>query len=209
MGLCRVPYISLDNKHYRPSLEVIFHFNKVSTPITFGLVDSGADHIVIPYSLGSRIGLPSPTNQEQLLSASGVGGSVNYVEKQCTVFLINKPNKLMYGFKETVWWIYPNKALLKQMSDLMARHQRLKKYQDQCKPNTELGGYFKNEMNTVFHELVSLNNKLEEAGVLLGRPFFNNFRFIQFFQKDRGVEKTCFFNYQINKKKVNSTIKLP
>ena len=43
-----------------------------------------------------------------------------------------------------------------------------------------------------------LNRK---TGILLGRPFFDNFDFIQFCHKNRYREDKCFFNYKVAKGK--------
>ena len=53
-------------------------------------------------------------------------------------------------------------------------------------------------MKGTIDSLVGISNKLE-TGVLLGRPFFDNFDFIQFIHQDRNREDKCYFNYKVAK----------
>lgn len=198
---CRVPYTDIGGRH-RPYLEVVFsdetrgkHSNK-----TFAMVDSGADHTVIPYSLGSAIGLAAPTEAEQLANVSGVGGNLSYIERKCHIYLANRATNKVYVFKETVWWIHPDAATLAQQQQLIQTFGSFANLQTQTIPSTELHVHFENEKLRVIGELTKISNRLETS-VLLGRPFFDNFEFIQFFHRDRSREDKASFNYKVANKK--------
>lgn len=203
---CKVPYTAIGGKH-RPYLEVIFSnklLNKDSNK-TLAMVDSGADHTVIPYSIGVLIGLTEPTESEKLASVSGVGGNLSYIVRKCQINVINKQKNEIYGFDETVWWIYPDAETQKQQNDLIKKFQDLQKLQNQCFPNTELHSHFNVQMQQTIQDITKIGNRLETS-VLLGRPFFDNFEFIQFFHKDRNKEDKCFFNYKTIESKIVETL---
>ncbi len=198
---CKVPYTSIAGRH-RPYLEVSFLNTDVSKSSnkTFAIVDSGADHTIIPYSIGELIGLSAPTEQEKLASVTGVGGNLSYIERKCRIYILNRKENIYYGFDETVWWIYPDAGMQEERKKLVKSYFDLKNLHDQCIPGTELQKHFQNQMDQTIAGLNQISNRLE-TGVLLGRPFFNNFDYIQFFHKDREKEEKCFFNYKITKGK--------
>ena len=198
----KVPYTIFEGKH-RPYLEVVFHNqkNSNSSSKTLAMVDSGADHTLIPFSTGLSIGLEIPSDTERLANVSGVGGgSLSYIERECNIYVSNLLNNKVYIFKETVWWVYPDNRTLQQQKNLIERYKLENELKADCKEGTKLFSHFERQMEQVIQELISLNNRLE-PGVLLGRPFFDNFEFIQFCHKDREREDKCFFNYKVKKGK--------
>ena len=203
---CKVPY-TLINGRYRPYLEIIFHNPKInkSTSKTFAMVDSGADHTVIPFSMGKLIGLDDPNEAEVLANVSGVGGNLSYIQRDCNIYLTNQLKKEIYVFKETVWWIYPDKNTLDEQKRLIDEFTNFNNLQQQCKPDTELFKHFQIQQNLTIAKLSGISNKLE-TGILLGRPFFDNFEFIQFLHKDRNQEDKCYFNYKVKNSKIIETL---
>lgn len=202
----RVPYTNFNWRH-RPYLEVLFFnpaLNKVSQK-TLALVDSGADHTVIPYSIGSYIALENPTGEERLANVSGVGGNLSYIERNCHIYLYNRFKNEIYTFNETVWWIYPDNETQKRTRELFDNYRGLENLKRQCIRDTDLMKYFESEMKKVIADITTINNKLE-VNVLLGRPFFDNFDFVQFFHKDRQREDICSFNYKVKAHKIIQTI---
>lgn len=198
---CKAPYTIIGGKH-RPYLEVVFNNkkNNKNSSKTFALVDSGADHTVIPFSLGTSIGLQKPTEEEKLASVGGVGGNLSYIERECNLYMVNRLKNEIYVFKETVWWIYPDDSTQKRQAELLESYKSLSGLKSQCYSGTELHTHFENQMKGVMREIIDINNKLDTS-VLLGRPFFDNFDFIQFCHKDREMEEKCFFNYKVTKGK--------
>ncbi len=194
---CRVPYTEVDGKH-RPYLEVVFSnpTSHQNSNKTLAMVDSGADHTVMPFSLGTSIGLPIPTETEILANANGVGGNISYIERQCQIRLANKTTNRVYVFNETVWWIYPDAATQAEQRRLAKNLTELTDLQNQCLPNTNLHHHFEAQKTQVIQEFLKISNRLE-TNVLLGRPFFDNFEFIQFIHKDRNREAACYFNYKV------------
>ncbi|MEW6617370.1 MAG: hypothetical protein AB1333_03040 [Patescibacteria group bacterium] len=160
------------------------------------MVDSGADHTVIPFSIGAFIGLTEPTQEEKLANVSGVGGNLSYIERKCRIYVANRMRNKTYGFDETVWWIYPDADTQKQQESLAKTLQELQVLQAQSYPGSDLFNHFENQKKQTIDNFIAIANKLE-TGVLLGRPFFDNFDFIQFFHKDRSREDRCFFNYKV------------
>jgi hypothetical protein len=195
---------------YRPYLEVVFS-NKIinqDSQKTFAMVDSGADHTVIPYSVGMLIGLEKPTEREKLNSVNGVGGSLSYIERKCRIYVINKLKNKIYGFDETVWWIYPDTETQQKQQELTKTLQLWLHYQEETPLNTDIRSAIDQEIKNTTDNLRIINSKLE-IEVLLGRPFFDNFDFIQFVHRDRSKEERCYFNYNVSEKKIVETITIP
>ncbi len=198
---CKVPYTEIGGRH-RPYLEVVFSNpdNSTVSNKTFAMVDSGADHTIIPFSLGSSIGLSVPPEEERLASISGVGGDLSYIERRCRIYLANKLTDKVYSFDETVWWIYPDAQMQAEQRSLVKNFEDLEKLRLQSVPGTELHTFFEGEKKKVIDNLLKILNRLE-TGTLLGRPFFDNFEFIQFCNRDRHREDRCYFNYKVAKGK--------
>jgi len=205
----RVPYTSIAGRH-RPYLEVVFNnsINNTYSSKTFAMVDSGADHTVIPYSIGLAIGLAEPTEEEKVAAVSGIGGNLSYIKRDCRIHLANRTKNEIYTFQETVWWIYPDEATKILQSELIKKHQEFNRFKGMSFPDTELHQYFQEQMSKTENELNDVNNRLE-VNVLLGRPFFDNFEFIQFFHKDRNKEDKCYFNYKVAPGKIVETVPIP
>jgi hypothetical protein len=203
--ISKVPYISVGNR-FRPYLEITF-VNEAKTNKTLALVDSGADHTVIPYSIGIALGLELPRKDEKLIDVQGVGGSLKYVERKCKIHLPNMLKKEIYVFDETVWWIYPDEATQEHQQKLVKEIVDHIKLQDQAKESTDLHAYFGLKVSETLENLKRLNNTLE-TGVLIGRPFFNNFEHIQFCHKDREKEDKCFFVYKVDEKKLIEVLEM-
>ena len=102
----------------------------------------------------------------------------------------------MYILNETVWWIYPDAIMQAEQKKLAQSYAEFSSLQAQSVPNTNLHHHFEGQKQQVIQDLVKISNRLE-TGVLLGRPFFDNFEFIQFCHKDRNREDRCFFNYKV------------
>lgn len=97
--LKRVAYTNIGGV-YRPYLETIFG-NPVTQKSFFSLalVDSGADSILLPLSLGLNIGL-SLTSDDKVNLASGVGGAVTFVERECDIVLTNSESSKLFIFHQ-------------------------------------------------------------------------------------------------------------
>lgn len=205
---CKVPYTEIEGRH-RPYLEVVFYNGAMqkNSSKTFGMIDSGADHTVIPYSIGSSIGLAVPTSAERIASASGVGGNVSYVERVCSIYIANRVQGEIYEFSETVWWVYPDAETQKKRNVLAKNYANLKKFSDIAGGSIKSKARIKKQMNQAIDDWMEIGRSLE-TNVLLGRPFFDNFEFIQFCHKDRNEEDKCFFVYKVKEDKIVSTSKI-
>lgn len=199
----RVPYLDLFGK-YRPYLEIFLVNNNPKPNIsnkTLALIDSGADYSVIPYSLGKLIKLPPITSSDKIMTGKGVSGSTSLLERRCIIYLFNKRENKLYGINETVYWAHPNIETLKVLEDLRNKYYEMKDYElNQCQPKTKLAQYFQEEQKKILGQYIEIENFFE-TDVLLGRPFFDNFDFIQFFHRDRAREEKCFFTYVLSKNK--------
>ena len=131
-----------------------------------------------------------------LANAGGVGGNVSYLARQCQIHLANKTRNEVYVFEDAVWWIYPDAATQAELSKLVQDLTNFNTFQGQSIPNTDLHRHFETQKNEVIQNLLKVSNRLE-TGVLLGRPFFDNFEFIQFVHQDRNREDQCYFNYKV------------
>lgn len=208
-SVIRVPYIN-PSARYRPYLEIVFNNPKTQT-LSFrnlGLVDSGADQISIPYSLGKQLQLEPPADGEEIKYLGGVSGSVSYLERTCEIYIIDVTSSKLYKFEEPVLWLHPDRKVLDQLTALSTENDNLLKIKnEQTVPNTDLAKYFENSIQQIGEKSVELL-KFYESEVLLGRTFFDNFEFIQFFHRDRMKEEKCFFNYKLSQNKKFETIPL-
>ncbi len=192
----KVPYVLFENKH-RPYLEVLFLNNsllKISSK-TFALMDTGADFNLVPYSLGKAIGLTEPDPTE-FKDAGGVGGNISYIERPCRIYIVDSHNKKMYGFDEIVHWVYPNLETQKRLNALIKDWVENEALGKQTIIGTPLRQHFESQQEQIRSEIKKITDRFEVSS-LLGRPFFNNFEFVQFCQKEREEEKRCFFVYKI------------
>lgn len=193
----RVPYLDLFGK-YRPYLEIFLVNNNPKPNIsnkTLALIDSGADYSVIPYSLGKLIKLSPITSSDKIMTGKGVSGSTSLLERKCIIYLFNKKENKLYGINETVYWAHPDVETLKVLEDLRNRYYEMKDYElNQCQLKTKLAKYFQEEQKKILVQYTEIENFFETE-VLLGRPFFDNFDFIQFFHRDRAREEKCFLTY--------------
>lgn len=204
----RVPYIN-PSARYRPYLEIIFSNSKTQTvsSTTLGLVDSGADQISIPYSLGKQLQLEPPANLGEIKYLGGVSGSISYVERTCEIYLVDRAGSNMYEFKEPVLWLHPDLKVLEQLAALETQNNELLKFKKQAVPNTDLEKYFDDSIQQVGQKSIELL-KFYESEILLGRTFFDNFDFIQFFHRDRNKEDKCFFDYVLSSRKKAQVISI-
>lgn len=205
----KVPYIN-PSARYRPYMEIVFGNSKTSTVSsqTLGLVDSGADQISIPYSLGKQLQLDPPAENEEIKYLGGVSGSISYLERTCQLFLVDRASSNLYRFEEPVLWLHPDRKVLEQLAQLETQNSQLLKIKnEQTVPNSNLEKYFEENIQQLGQQSIELL-KFYESEVLLGRTFFDNFEFIQFFHRDRNKEEECFFNYRLSKTKIGQVIPL-
>ncbi len=209
MAVASIPYTQVPpSSGFKPYLEIVYFYNNSFSPKTFGLMDSGADVNVLPYSVGKSINLPDKTEIEEieeLKQLSGVGGGVSILERKCKVFIFNDGKA--HGFEELVWWVYPDQQLIDAQNKLVGEIAMLRKHKSETVVGTDLEKYFELEISGRVQQIISMNNVLE-PGILLGRPFFNNFNFVQFCQRDKAEEEKCVFNYEIRKKAIKDTVDL-
>ena len=98
----QIPYANTGR--FRPCFKVVFYnpITLTSSVDTFGLVDSGADDIIIPYSIGLKIGLQGPTATEiaNPRHTSGIGGDTHYLPRDGQIKFIETHTNNVYVFKE-------------------------------------------------------------------------------------------------------------
>jgi len=196
-------------KKYRPYLEVVFcdSITGKCSQKTFGLVDSGADGIVIPYSLGKEIGLRSPTAPELLDPnniMTGIGGDAWHVARDCKLHIVDTVNGISYIFNEHVSWIYPDPSTLQQQTELAKEFSELQLKKQEVGTNIELLNPLLSELQNIELKIQKINKSLE-PDVLIGRPFFDNFKYITFWHHDRKREHECYFEYELNPEKISDT----
>ncbi len=200
--ITKIPYINPSGR-YRPYFEIVLSNPGKSTTTnkTFALVDSGADHISVPYSIGKQLQLDPPTKDEQIKSLSGVSGSITYLERTCDIYLADLKKSEMYKFSESVWWIHPDREILDSLDKILQEFNILLELGDKSKNNSaEVQKYIEEkqlDLGLIYSQII----RFYEGEVLLGRTFFDNFDFIQFFHRDRNNEEKCFFNFQLSKLK--------
>lgn len=189
---------------YRPYIQAVFcnkETNKAER--TLALIDSGADTILIPHTLGLRIGLTPPKPQE-LKPVGGIGGLLPYTERECEIAIDSQDSTKFYIFKHIVNWVYPTPDDEQKIYQLLKRIQTIQKLL--LNPANQLNHLFKQEMDNAKKVLGDLFN-IYETTTLLGRTFFTNFEFINFCQRDRG--SSCRFNYKISESRITQKIDRP
>jgi hypothetical protein len=204
-----------DKGRHRPYIDIAFSnappgqvpdaADYLISPKAFGLIDSGADHTAIPFSIGKSIGLAPLQEGEKTIIVSGIGGSIHCVERACTIFMANNLKREIYKFDETVWWKVPSEEIEQTLKGLTEKLNANIEPQKQALADTNLFKHFQVQIDQIKGEIIAINSTLE-GGVLVGRPFFNNFEFIQFNHNDRENEHKCFFNYKVKKKKIAQII---
>jgi len=186
---------------YRPYIQTIFYNRSANkAERTLALIDSGADNILIPHTLGLRIGL-MPPKPEELKPVGGIGGLLPYTERECKIAIDNQDSTKIYIFKHIVNWIYPTPTDQQKIHQLLNLIQVLQKLLEN--PVNKVNYLLKREMDNTNKALSNLLN-IYETTTLLGRPFFTNFEFINFCQRDRGSR--CRFNYKIFEPRINHKI---
>lgn len=194
----KIPYAFFEQKN-RPYLEVLFLFKNLlqESTKTLALMDTGADLNLIPFSLGNAIGLQQPEPEStEFQNAGGIGGEISYIQRDCKIYIVDSKSKRMYGFNEVVHWAYPNLETQKKLDELYKEYNNFIKLKGQSIKDTELYRGLELEEQKKSLEIKKIMDKFETTS-LLGRPFFNNFEFVQFCQKDRTAEVKCFFVYRI------------
>jgi hypothetical protein len=213
---CKVFY-TFDKGRHRPYLEIIvanyipnslFVSANQMSPRILGLVDSGADHTLLPYSIGKSIGLLEQQEEESPIDVGGVGGNINCLERKCVIYIANKLKKEVYRFAETVWWKVPTASVKEDLEKLTKDFSENENLLQQSKEGTELHDHFRSRMEVIRRQVSAINATLE-GDPLIGRPFFDNFEFIQFNHNDRQHEEKCFFNYKVKKSKIMELIPIP
>ena len=72
---------------------------------------------------------------------------------------------------------------------------------------SSLREHFEKEVDDKKEQIRIINENLE-GEIIMGRPFFDNFDFIQFNHTDREKEESCFFTYKVKKDRIVSRITL-
>jgi len=205
MSIYKVPYTysDFDTKN-RPYLEIII-FNtlksKGSSKI-FAIVDSGADQIVVPFSVGKDIELENP-EPDEFKKFHSVGERVSFINKYSRIYLVNRTDKKMYGFDESIAWAHPNPDTQKKMEEIIKDYRNSKELLIQEK-NPRTIDYFKEKIATREAELKAINDSFEVI-TLLGRPFFDNFKYIKFYKENN----KDFFDYEIINSKIVDVREIP
>jgi hypothetical protein len=158
--------------------------------------------------MGNQLKLTPASNDNEIEGASGVAGETTYLVRNCEIFLFNRRNKKMYMYQDVVWWIYPNSKAQEHITYLATRVATLKNLKNQCKTDTDLSRYFDEEIVKAENAYKNAIN-VYETDVLIGRPFLDNFDYVQFFHRDRAKEDECFFKYKLTNKKIKRTITVP
>lgn len=198
----RFTYTLYLGKH-RPYLEIEFvnpELLEGKGNRTLALLDSGADHTVIPFSLGQALQLKPPESQEYE-SASGVGGNISLISRRCRFYIVCRVHKKLYGFDERVMWAYPDLVTQDQLKELIDSYKLNQELRDEAIGGTRLRRYFEQKIQSDRDSLKKLMDKFE-TGALLGRPFFSNFNNLQIFQRSREVEDVCFVTFKLLKDKI-------
>jgi hypothetical protein len=170
------------------------------------MVDSGADNIVISYSIGKKIGLQGPTAAE-LESPShmnGIGGRANFLERPCRVKLIDEQNNKIVVFEEKVYWIFPDAQTQNRLQNLTTQLEELQAIKGrsiETETPKELLDVLRDKISSISAEMSQIDEFLE-AGQILGRTFFDNFEYITFHHQDRTREHECYFEYKIREEKI-------
>lgn len=188
---------------YRPYLEVCLSNPKAKTVSnrSLGLLDSGADQTQIPYSLGIELKLDYPTDTEVIKNAGGIGGTISYITRKCNVSFVDRKRNKLYTVEEQILWTYPDKVTQTKLAGMVGQHSQLTELEKQCIAGSDLEKYFITQKKALATEYKSILDRYETS-LLLGRPFFYNFEFLQFFYRNPNREDTCFFVYKINPKKI-------
>lgn len=159
-------------------LQVAFKSGSASVP-ALGVVDSGADTILIPHLLGVQLGLQSPDASESLQVSGGIGGVLSHVLRDCELHLENKTTRKRYEFNAQVCWVYPDEKTMKRKSKLETDILHLRQRAGTITGNTPMATKITAQFQQARRELQAIDALLNPA-TLLGRSFFDFFEEIVF-----------------------------
>ena len=175
--ICEVPYTS-GGIHLCPILPVAFKSSSSAIRV-LGIVDSGADNILVPYLVGVQLGLHSPDASEKLSISGGIGGTLSHVLRDCELHLENNTTKKRYEFNAQVHWIYPDPKRAERKSKLENQIVTLRQRAMTLTSNTPMSEKIRTQFTQAKQELQSIDALLNPP-LLLGRSFFDFFEEITF-----------------------------
>lgn len=177
-------------KTYRPYLEISFYSKNGSELITRGLIDTGADRFLIPYSLGKEIGFTaSKEDMRKKPETKGVGGELNSLDKETEVVINHRHSGKIHRIKILAAWIIPTEEEFLFL-DKLKKEIDVLKTNVQLNPTDELKKLYFDKQN----EYAIANNRLE-PDILIGREFMENFAYLTFVhEKD---PSKSYFEYEL------------
>ena len=174
---CEIPYTET-NGQPRPILPVTFKSGDIQVP-AIGVVDSGADTILMPHLLGLQLGLKLPDEQEVLGQSHGIGGALHHLVRECELHLENSATKKCYEFNTCVHWVIPNEKQAKTKEKLEEEIKSLRNRAKTVEAHTPMGIKIKAQFEPKLKELHRLDTMINPV-LLLGRAFFDFFEEITF-----------------------------
>ena len=202
--LRKVGYTQQLNGVYSPYADVFFINPSTDLYIRApGLMDSGADHTLIPLSVGREIGLKWESTDE-LKEVRGITGAMTFLEKDCTIALHNSDSTKLFLFDTRVWWAYPHKNDVDALNSLYRKSADISKALATSRKD-EIKKVLTEAQNNLETEIQKLSSAYETL-TCIGRNFFSNFSFIQFSDKDSPSRSK--FIYRVREDKVSRIIDL-
>lgn len=175
---------------YRPYLQISFASKNGTEIKQRGIIDTGADSFLIPYSLGLELDFTaSKEDMCKKPKIQGVGGYINSADRETEITINHAHSGRIHRIKTPIIWIIPTESLFEKIGKMKAEIDVIKTTLQQT-PDEKLKELLRNKINEYVGEL-----NLLETEILIGREFMKNFTHIKFVhEKDQAKS---FFEYEI------------
>lgn len=180
-------------KKYRPYLEISFYSKNGSELIRRGIVDTGADRFLLPYSLGIELGFTASLHDmRKKPETKGIGGDLNSLDRETEIIINHKHSGKIHKFKIYTAWIIPTEEEFVFLNKLKDEIGILKMNVQLNSTDSALRKLYVDKQN----EYAITNNRLE-PDILIGREFMENFGYLTFVH-EKDTSKS-YFEYELRR----------
>lgn len=182
-------------KKHRPYLEISFYSKNGVELIRRGLVDTGADRFLLPYSLGLEVGFTASLHDmRKKPQTKGIGGDLNSLNRETEIIINHKHSGKIHKLKTSVAWIIPTEKDFNLLNKLKDEINILRVNVQLNSADNALKKLYVDKQN----EFAMASNSLE-PDILIGREFMVNFAYLTFVHEKDPVKS--YFEYELRNKR--------
>lgn len=178
-------------ERYGPYLEISLYSKKGTELIRRGVVDTGADRFLLPYSLGLELGFTvSLEDMRKKPQTRGIGGVLNSLDSETQIILNHRHSGRVHKIITSVAWIIPTEEEFNFLNKLKEEINVLKVTVQLNPADGDLKKLYVDKQNKF-----AIANNLLEPDILIGREFMGNFSYLTFVhEKD---PSKSYFEYEL------------